>query len=279
VSRTILAAALAAAALAAAPATAAGDPATAALQVELRRRGLYAGPVDGTPSAASAAAVRSFQAAAGVVVDGVVGPVTGSLLGSRALGSRLLARGDGGWDVAELQFALALHGFPSGPFDGAFGPRLEGALRRFQRSAGLVADGLAGPAVVAALRAPAPPAPPLHRPVDAPLESAFGPRGDRFHAGVDFAAPVGTPVRAAAAGRVVWVGSRGAWGLLVTLAHGDGSRTLYAHLHSAAVRLGDPVGAGETLGTVGATGVATGPHLHFEVRVRGAAVDPLPAFG
>jgi murein DD-endopeptidase MepM/ murein hydrolase activator NlpD len=92
------------------------------------------------------------------------------------------------------------------------------------------------------------------------------------------AAMAGAPVVAAAPGRVVWAGYRaGGWGLLVTIAHRDGVRTMYAHLSRVGVRLGERVGVGTRVGRVGATGDATGPHLHFEVRLRGAAVDPLPA--
>jgi murein DD-endopeptidase MepM/ murein hydrolase activator NlpD len=128
------------------------------------------------------------------------------------------------------------------------------------------------------LRAPPPQSPlPLRAPLVAPAGDRFGPRGNRFHSGVDFIAAFGTPVTAAAAGRVTWVGIRDGWGLLVTVAHAAGVRTLYAHLSRADVRLGQRVEAGEQLGLVGATGEATGPHLHFEVRVRGAAVDPLGA--
>jgi murein DD-endopeptidase MepM/ murein hydrolase activator NlpD len=94
---------------------------------------------------------------------------------------------------------------------------------------------------------------------------------------VDLAEPTGAPVEAAAAGRVVWVGVRVGWGLVVTLAHTDGVRTMYAHLSGSSVRLGQRVAAGATIGLVGSTGDATGPHLHFEVRLRGAAVDPLSA--
>ena len=110
------------------------------------------------------------------------------------------------------------------------------------------------------------------------FRSLFGPRGYGFHAGVDLVAPAGAPVAAAAPGRVVWAGYRaGGWGLLVTIAHRDGVRTMYAHLSRVGVRLGERVAAGARVGRVGATGDATGPHLHFEVRLRGAAVDPLPA--
>jgi murein DD-endopeptidase MepM/ murein hydrolase activator NlpD len=76
---------------------------------------------------------------------------------------------------------------------------------------------------------------------------------------------------------VAYARRRDGWGLLVTIAHRDGVRTMYAHLSRIDVRLGERVRAGERVGRVGATGDATGPHLHFEVRVRGAAVDPLSA--
>ena len=102
--------------------------------------------------------------------------------------------------------------------------------------------------------------------------------GVGFHSGIDLIAPAGAPVAAAASGRVVWAGYRaGGWGLLVTIAHPNGVRTMYAHLSRVGVRVGERVGVGAPVGRVGATGDATGPHLHFEVRLRGAAVDPLPA--
>jgi peptidoglycan hydrolase-like protein with peptidoglycan-binding domain len=261
-------------------ADAAGAPAVAALQVALLRKGAYDGAVDGVAGPRTRAAVRQLQARSGLVVDGIVGPRTRLALGPFArhtLGLRVLRLGDGGWDVAEAQFELAWDGFPSGAFDGSFGPHLAGAVRRFQRARGLRVDGAIGPQTLAALREPTV-APPLRllRPVDAPLGDRFGPRGDRFHAGVDFRAPAGAPVTAAAAGRIAWSGRRDGWGLLVTIAHGGGIRTLYAHLETVAVRLGEHVEAGAFLGRVGATGDATGPHLHFEVRVGGAAVDPVP---
>jgi peptidoglycan hydrolase-like protein with peptidoglycan-binding domain len=260
---------------------AAGDPATAALQVALRRHGVYAGPVDGLDGAATTTAVRALQSEHGLAADGIAGPKTDRLLGHfarRELGTRLLGRGNIGWDVAELQFALAWHGFPSGVFNGRFGAHLEGALRRFQRFARLPVDGRAGAGTVAALRAPLPRASiALAWPIVAPVGDLYGPRGNRFHAGIDLVADTGEPVHTAAAGRVTWVGYRDGWGLLVTVAHENGVRTLYAHLSKASVELGQTVAAGAVVGTVGATGHATGPHLHFEVRVGGAAIDPLAA--
>jgi peptidoglycan hydrolase-like protein with peptidoglycan-binding domain len=274
---------LAAALLLAAPATARiGSSDVAALQVALRAKGLYGGDVDGIAGPQTTRGVRVLQRRARLPVDGVVGPRTRSALGRfgrHELGRRILRRGMSGWDVAELQFLLAWHGFPSGPFDGTLGRRTEAALIRFQRWAGLLADGLAGPSSTSVLRAPAPISPiSLSMPVAAPVGDVFGPRGARFHAGVDFPAPFGTTVVAAAAGRVTYAGLLpGGWGNVVSVAHGTGVRTTYAHLSRIDVRVGERVAGGARVGLVGSTGNSTGPHLHFEVRLRGALVDPLSA--
>jgi peptidoglycan hydrolase-like protein with peptidoglycan-binding domain len=227
-------------------------------------------------------AVERFQRRAGLPVDGVVGARTRRALGrygTHFLGSRPLSRGAAGWDVAALQFLLAWHGFPSATFDGGLGMHTERALRRFQRWAGLVPDGVAGRGTLAALRRPLPTCPlSLAWPLDAPLGDIFGPRGNRFHAGIDLLAPLGSTVAAAAPGRVVFAGPTvSGWGTLVIVAHAGGVRTMYAHLLSVAVHRDELVSVGAPLGAVGATGNATGPHLHFEVRVRGAAVDPRSA--
>jgi murein DD-endopeptidase MepM/ murein hydrolase activator NlpD len=235
-------------------ATASARPQAAALDRALRAAGFYAGP-DRDRDAAAAAP------------------------GRRLLGSRTLGRGETGRDVAELQLALAWQGFPSGAIDGRFGRRLAWALTRFQRKAGLPMDVVAGAATIAALRREPADAPiPLAWPLRAAVGDGFGPRGNRFHAGVDLPAAEGTDVIAAAPGRVAWAGPRaGGWGKLVTLANGRGVRTMYAHLSKVEVKVGEWVAGGTVLGRVGATGDATGPHLHFEVRVRGGAIDPLRA--
>ena len=268
----------------AAPTSAAGsgNPNVAALQVALAARGLYHGTIDGVMGPATHGAVWRFQRRAHIAADGIPGPQTCRALGRycrHKLGTRMLGFGKSGWDVAALQFTLAAHGFPSGTFDGGFGAHTDAALRRFQRSARLLADGVAGPATYAALRRPAPRCPiALRRPILAPVGDRFGPRGNRFHPGVDFPAAYGTTVRAAAGGRVVHAGwDSGGYGLLVTIAHGHRVWTMYAHLSRVRVLVGHWVRGGTLVGNVGATGEATGPHLHFEVRLRGAAVDPLPA--
>src|SRR5256885_10047075 len=144
-----LATAMAAGPLVLAPsAHAAGRPAVAALQVTLRHHHVYRGPVDGIVGGATTAAVMRFQRLHGLTPDGVVGTKTRRAFGRFAkhvLGSRTLARGNTGWDVAELQFALAWHGFPNASIDGGFGAHTSRALRRVQRWAHLTPDGVAGP--------------------------------------------------------------------------------------------------------------------------------------
>ena len=97
----------------------------------------------------------------------------------------------------------------------------------------------------------------------------------RAHLGVDYAAPVGTPVRSVGDGVVEAAGQQGGYGNVVTVSHRNGPKTLYAHLSRIDVRVGQNVSQGQSLGGVGATGWATGPHLHFEFRVNGKHQDPL----
>jgi murein DD-endopeptidase MepM/ murein hydrolase activator NlpD len=258
------------------------DAGLAALQVALQARGIYAGSIDGVKGPATTNAIRRFQRRNGLAADGVPGPRTRRALGRygrHVLGSRPLTEGAVGWDVAALQFLLAWHGFPSSTIDGGLGEHTERALRRFQRWSGLEPDGVAGATTYAALRkVPASCPIALAWPLAAPIGDRFGTRGNRFHAGIDLVAAQGTPVGAAAAGRVVFAGFlAGGWGNLVVVAHTNGVRTMYAHLASVAVHVKQVVGAGTRLGTVGATGHASGPHLHFEVRLRGAAIDPATA--
>lgn len=123
----------------------------------------------------------------------------------------------------------------------------------------------------------------LRTPLDAArISSGFGMRRhpilgySRMHRGVDFAAPAGTPVFAAGDGAVLFAGWRGDYGRTVVLRHAGGIDTLYAHLSAIppAVRPGARVRQGQVIGRVGATGLATGPHLHYEVHHRGVAVNP-----
>lgn len=124
----------------------------------------------------------------------------------------------------------------------------------------------------APLRTPAP---------GAPISSGFGVRPDpflgraAFHAGIDFERGAGEDVRATAAGRVVSAGWSGGYGEMVEVDHGGGLSTRYGHLSSILVKTGDEVRIGSLVGRVGSTGRSTGPHLHYETRVNGDAVDPM----
>jgi murein DD-endopeptidase MepM/ murein hydrolase activator NlpD len=97
----------------------------------------------------------------------------------------------------------------------------------------------------------------------------------RPHLGIDVSAPKGTPITAPATGVVITAERNFTYGYVVELDHGDGVITRYAHCNSIAVKEGQQVIAGTTIGTVGSTGLSTAPHLHYEVHVRGRAVDPL----
>ena len=153
--RTLAAAASVLAALAvAAPAAAFTNAQVAGLQVALRAHGVYRGPIDGIAGPQTARAIRAFQALAKLTVDGIPGRRTRAALGplGRPLfGARVIGRGAVGWDVSVLQFLLAQRGLSPGAIDGRFGRGTERALRRFQRRAGLVVDGVAGPATIVAI--------------------------------------------------------------------------------------------------------------------------------
>jgi murein DD-endopeptidase MepM/ murein hydrolase activator NlpD len=112
--------------------------------------------------------------------------------------------------------------------------------------------------------------------VDGEVWSGFGPKGGKHHDGIDLAAPVGTPVRAAADGLVIYSGDAiKGYGNLVILRHDGGIVTIYAHNSKNRVAEGAAVKRGETIAEVGQTGAATAPHVHFEVRVDERPRDPL----
>mgnify|MGYP001186291540 CR=1 FL=1 len=120
-------------------------------------------------------------------------------------------------------------------------------------------------------------------PVDVQMiTSGFGYRSDPFHggaamhAGLDFRGRVGDPVHAAAKGTVTFVGTKSGYGKVVEVSHGNGMMTRYAHMSAWRARVGQQVAAGDVVGLIGNTGRSTGPHLHFEVRIHGRAVNPRP---
>jgi murein DD-endopeptidase MepM/ murein hydrolase activator NlpD len=100
--------------------------------------------------------------------------------------------------------------------------------------------------------------------------------GGHFHSGIDLAAPLDTPVYAATGGSVTMHRERGGYGLYIVLVRDPQLSTLYAHLDWPLVQAGDVVAAGQAIALLGSTGNSTGPHLHFEVRIAGIPVDPLP---
>jgi murein DD-endopeptidase MepM/ murein hydrolase activator NlpD len=123
---------------------------------------------------------------------------------------------------------------------------------------------------------------PLSRPVaSAPVTSTFGPRMDPFlgrramHTGIDFKATVGYPIRTTAGGTVARAGYAGGYGLMVEVDHGNGLTTRYAHMSRILVSPGQTVAKGAVVGRAGSTGRSTGPHVHYEVRVDGVAIDPM----
>jgi murein DD-endopeptidase MepM/ murein hydrolase activator NlpD len=126
---------------------------------------------------------------------------------------------------------------------------------------------------------------PSLRPVEGGyISSGFGYRRDPFtgrtsmHPGVDIPQKSGTPVVATAAGQVVYADRYYSYGKLVMIDHNNGYQTVYGHLHTIDVKIGDYVQKGQQVGTVGATGRATAPHLHYEIRIAGKPVDPLDYF-
>ena len=112
------------------------------------------------------------------------------------------------------------------------------------------------------------------------LSSSYGYRSDPFtgagamHSGLDFPGPIGSPILAAAPGKVVFVGQKSGYGNVVEVDHGQGILTRYAHLSGFTTRVGSAVAAGQQIAKMGSTGRSTGSHLHFEVRLNGAAVNP-----
>ncbi len=112
-------------------------------------------------------------------------------------------------------------------------------------------------------------------PIKGKVISKFGLRNGRPHKGIDIAAPLGSPIKAVLDGKVVFAGIQRGYGNVIVLEHKNGIMTVYAHNESNLVRLGDIVTKGQPIATLGQSGNAYGPHLHFEYRIKGKAIDPL----
>ena len=120
-------------------------------------------------------------------------------------------------------------------------------------------------------------------PVEGRVTSAFGLRGRGLnldvHRGIDISVPAGTEVRAMAPGEVSFAGTMSGYGLVVIVDHGQGVRTIYAHMSELKVQTGQRLEGRNVIGLSGSSGRSTGPHLHFEIQRRGNAEDPVPLLG
>ncbi|MGI8537893.1 MAG: M23 family metallopeptidase [Mycobacteriales bacterium] len=114
------------------------------------------------------------------------------------------------------------------------------------------------------------------RPGTGRLTSPYGRRWGRLHAGIDLAAGMGAPIRAVTKATVLSAGNEGGYGRVIRLLHADGTVSVYAHMSTLDVSKGDKVTAGEQIGREGSTGNSSGPHLHFEIRINDAPVNPAP---
>ena len=183
-----------------------------------------------------------------------------------------------GGDAATLAQAVQASGTPDGSNYRAQEPRATAMLAQLATG-----SSAASPAVATTSTSNSSTTAKWHLPVANPtISSGYGPRPSRgdFHTGTDYAGPTGTPIFSIGAGVVSSVqtfGGPGAWtsyGRLVTVSHGNGVESRYAHVSAALVSEGQPVKAGEQIALVGGLGNVTGPHLHLEVRVHGAFVNP-----
>jgi murein DD-endopeptidase MepM/ murein hydrolase activator NlpD len=290
----------------ASPATRAIDsgPAPAAMALEVGSRGDEVAEIqrqlgvtaDGLFGPVTHAAVTAFQARNGLDVDGVVGPVTWTALFGLQQAAAAAGAGDGAVAVVvrersdgrgsdsgsagtgERQPATGGRNAPAGV--GETGPLTDDA----QGTPGGQGDAPAATPPPAPVSAPAPAdgacgSLRLSSPVDGTVTSGFGPRWGRNHDGLDIAAATGTPIRAAECGVVSFAGTQSGYGNMVCVKHSSRFETCYAHMTRYAVAQGQRVEQGQVIGYVGCTGNCTGPHLHFETRVDGAARDPRPYLG
>jgi murein DD-endopeptidase MepM/ murein hydrolase activator NlpD len=270
------------AALGLAAASSAAAPGTAALQIALRERGLYAGRLDGVLGQATVRALLELQRRAKIAETGRLNPATRRALGrlGRHLpGTRTVTVGASGWDVSWLEFMLAKRGFDPGRIDGRFDGNTKAAALAYARFAGIVDRCHAHPSLFRALRRSNNLSSPLRLewPLDGPVTRSFGIHGARLRTGIELGVTFGTAIAAAHDGRVVYAGHKRTLGLVVMLKHSHGVATVYGHLARIDVHLGDAIEQGALIGLVGKTGRTSVPSLYFEVRLRGASVDPLSA--
>jgi Meckel syndrome type 1 protein len=263
-------------------------------------------PGDGIFGVVTQAAVQDFQARNGLDVDGVVGPVTWTALFGLEQAAAAAGARDGNVAVIVRErtgAGDARQGAGGGPSE-TLGEPVVDIGGSDPAGGGSGSDSAGGGKAGSDGRAPATqdrpaantsprtrpvatPAPgngacgplQLRAPVKGTVTSGFGPRWGRNHEGLDIAAPSGTPIRAAECGIVSFAGVQSGYGNIVCVKHSSRFETCYAHMTNYAVSQGQRVNQGEVIGYVGCTGNCTGPHLHFETRVDGAARDPRPYLG
>lgn len=226
--------------------------------------------VDGIFGPQTEALIKQLQKACGLAVDGVVGPNTWAMLQQlrQSVITYTVQRGDNLTKLAN-RYDTTVSNISA--YNGLSNPDrlLPGQVLYIPTTS------LAVLSRVQSLR------PNLQWPVTGRISSGYGYRIHpvlkvrHFHGGIDIAVPAGTAVKAAAAGKVVKAGNLGNYGLGVVLDHGGGITTWYGHNSKLLVRVGDLVKQGQTIALVGSTGLATGPHLDFRIKIGDHTVDPL----
>ena len=244
------------------------NPNVAGLQTALAVKGFYHGPIDGIRGPRTTAAFRELEQRFGGRSLAALEPLAKPRYGTRALRLGMV-----GLDVAALQFELRYHGFPNDE-RGRFGPHTLLALQRFQRYAGVPADGVAGRATYVALTKPPPTAPKLRPPLSVVQRTiAVG-------NAVELSCPYATPVAATVGGSVVFAGNRTrGYGYTVVTRDAKGFEILYAHLARIDVRPGQRIVPGALVGLAGWTGKRRAKtSLRVEVRLRGAQLAAAESF-
>jgi peptidoglycan hydrolase-like protein with peptidoglycan-binding domain len=244
------------------------DPNVAGLQTALAVKGFYRGPIDGIRGPRTTAALRALRQRFGNRTLSALGT-----LGRPRYGTRALRQGMTGLDVAALQFELRYHGFPNDE-RGSFGRHTRLALERFQRFAGVRADGVAGRGTYDALAKPPPVAPKLRPPLSVVQ------RTTTVGNAVELTCPYATPVAASVGGTVVVAANRPrGYGYTVVTRDAKGFEVLYGHLARIDVRQGQRVVPGALIGLAGWTGKSRAKtSLRLELRLRGAQLAAYESF-